>query len=169
MSRKKTQNKTNSGLERISSYYNLTNDESLALFYGVSESTISAWRTRNKVNEALVRAKCNDDNLANWFMSGNKTYDPQSKTIEPANLIQEVLAPYLTPATSSPDNSPDVQNAVRYAVIAFEILTSKTGYANALRENITWFREAVEDRKRAIQLKEDFELMKKKLSESGIL
>jgi hypothetical protein len=114
----------------------------------------------------LIKRNINID----WIKTGQGNILNKPANNEPANLIHEVLAPYLTPsATSSPDNSHDVQNAVRYAVIAFEILTSKTGYANALRENITWFHEAVEDKKKATQLKEDFELMKKQLSESGIL
>ena len=70
MSRKKTQNKTTIVLERICKHYGFKFDADVAEFYGVSESTVSAWRTRDSINETLIRAKCNDENLANWFIAG---------------------------------------------------------------------------------------------------
>ena len=79
MSRKKTQNKTNSILNRISNHYYLENDAAIGAFYGVSESTVSAWRTRDSINETLIRAKCNDDNLANWFINGVKTQESEKE------------------------------------------------------------------------------------------
>lgn len=168
MSRRKTQNKTNIVLERISTYYHLDDDEALALFYGVSKSTISAWRTRNRVNEALIRAKCNDDNLANWFINGVKTYKLQNTDND--NLIREALTSYTSPSKISPsDPPPDIQDALKYAIMAFKILTSGTGYASALSENITWFDEAVDDKKRIRKLEDDMNALKEQLLASGTL
>ncbi|MFA5284520.1 MAG: helix-turn-helix domain-containing protein [Smithellaceae bacterium] len=78
MSRKKTHNKTNIILNRISAHYHLTNDDDIASFYGVSKSTVSSWRTRDSINETLIKAKCSDDNLANWFINGIKTQNQKS-------------------------------------------------------------------------------------------
>lgn len=86
-----------------------------------------------------------------------------------ANLVQEALAPYSTTKISPSEPSPDIQDALKYAIMAFKILTSGTGYASALRENITWFDEAVDDKKRIQKLENDMESLKEQLLASGTL
>lgn len=172
MSRKKTQNKTNIILERIQAHYHLINDEAVALFYGVSESTISAWRTRNRINKTLIRAKCNDENLANWFFNGIKTHDsqPDGRPVDYTSLIMETLSPYLSSNKSALSAlTPDAQDALRYTIKAFEILNSGTDYAGALRDNIMCFLKAVEDEKRIHRLEDEMSSLKKQLLASGTL
>ena len=98
MSRKKTQNKTNIILNRISDHYHLTNDDDISAFYGVSKSTISSWRTRDSINETLIRAKCNDDNLANWFINGIKTQEDNH------DKIAKPPAPYNANSPAGPES-----------------------------------------------------------------
>lgn len=87
MSRKKTQNKTNFILDRIREHYNLKDDNDIASLYNVSKSTVSSWRTRDSINEALIRAKCNDDNLANWIINGIKTHDANQRAIAEQHAV----------------------------------------------------------------------------------
>jgi len=66
-------------------------------------------------------------------------------------------------------SSIDDQSAQKYANYAYDILSSGTGYANALRENIFWFRRAVESENRMQKLEDDISKLKDRLSEFGIL
>jgi hypothetical protein len=126
MSRKKTQNRTNIILERLSAFYHLINDEAIAAFYGVSESTVSSWRTRNAINSKLIKAKANDENLANWFINGIKPPD-----YEP-HIVAESQAPY----------SPKVKVSDLLHKTAV-ILESDTVYRIALTNNIEAFHHAI--------------------------
>ncbi len=126
MSRKKTQNRTNIILERISMRYNLVNDEAIAAFYGVSESTVSSWRTRDTINEKLIRAKCGDENLANWFIRGIKLPEHEQ------HKVAESQTPY-TPKIK-------VSELLHKTAV---ILESETVYKTALTNNIEAFHYAI--------------------------
>lgn len=174
-------------IKRIKEIKNLHTDIEVAKVLKMTKNNLYSFKNRPSLPLKQIHAFCSQEGFRIEYIVEGKlpAYEtdriPMSRANgssihesadndEPANLIHEVLAPYFKPIkTSFSDNSPDVQDAIRYAVKAFEILISGTGYANALRENITWFREAVEDKKKAKQLKDDFDLMKKKLLESGIL
>lgn len=134
MSRKKTHNKTNIILNRISAHYHLTNDDDIASFYGVSKSTVSSWRTRDSINETLIKAKCSDDNLANWFINGIKTQNQKSGIGEDAgdyNAGQQ--SPYPDPVRIS---DPLIQKTAA-------ILESPTIFSTALKSNIEAFHYAL--------------------------
>jgi hypothetical protein len=105
-----------------------------------------------------------------WILTGTeKEITPESSST-PSNLIMESLSPIYETASRSTlsDYPPEFQDALRYSIKAFEILRSGTGYANALRENITWFLTAVENEKRLVRLEDELSTIKKRLSESGI-
>lgn len=129
MSRKKTQNKTNIILNRISEHYHLTNDDDIASFYNVSASTVSSWRTRDSINERLIRAKCDDENLANWFINGIKTQEKQNIP------ISDVQSSY-NQNTSAPDI--EILLAKTKAVIH-----SPSIFSTALKSNIEAFHTAI--------------------------
>ncbi len=90
--------------------------------------------------------------------------------IENTSLIIDTLSSYVPSNKSAiPASTPDPQDDLRYAIKAYDILASGTGYANALRENITWFLRAVENEKRIMRVEDEMKSLKKQLSESGIL
>lgn len=103
-----------------------------------------------------------------WILTGEDIINPVEDIC--LNMVKESNPEYLPLNKTSFSNLPsEIKDAFRYAIKAYEILISNTGYANALRENITWFRRAVDNEKRILHLEEDLSLLKKKLSESGIL
>lgn len=118
--------------------------------------------------EFLLKISVHFKKSFQWLLTGQDDIYPNgNKTI---NSIMESLPRYTSPNNSSlPDLSPEHKDALRYAIKAYEILVSGTGYANALRENITWFRRAVENEKRILRLEDDLSSLKKQLLESGIL
>lgn len=105
-----------------------------------------------------------------WILTGQNTIVSYAPANESAKVIMEALTPYASSTNISPSCSPpDVQDALKYAITAYKILTSGTGYASALKENITWFDEAVDDKTRIRSLEEKFETLKEQLLASGTL
>jgi len=103
-----------------------------------------------------------------WILTGEDNMNPIEDIC--FNIVKESNPEYLPSNKTSFSNLPsEIKDAFRYAVKAYEILISKTGYAGALRENIDWFRKAVANEERIVYLEEDLSSLKKKLSESGIL
>lgn len=74
------------------------------------------------------------------------------------------LTDNLIPFTS--EHQSHVQNldeAVRYTRLAFDILSSGTGYASALKENIKAFAEAIQDKKTVNELDERLKSIEERL------
>jgi hypothetical protein len=71
MSRKKTQNKTNSILEDISKRFHLVDDDAIGAFFGVIGSTVSSWRVRDCIPNRYIehlKTKTLVDEKQNMFM-----------------------------------------------------------------------------------------------------
>ena len=120
----------------------------------------------------LIVNECIEHGVSvNWVKTGdNDPFIKQNHNNIPP-IAKENLAPYLKSINTQSQlgSSDESTKAIRYAVKAYEILISNTGYANALRENILWFRKAVENEKRVLNLEDELSSLKKRLSESGIL
>ena len=56
-------------IKELKKHLNLQTDTDLANFLGVSQPTISSWRSRNSLDEKLIITKCNDIN-PNWLLTG---------------------------------------------------------------------------------------------------
>lgn len=141
----------------------------LAQELGISASDLNNRTKSGTIKTLLIDLAVHNNVNVNWLLTGKGSVfiNPD---LEPSNLIRDTVAPYL-PSLSNPsdNNSPDIQVGLRYAVKAFEILISGTGYAKALKENITWFKNAVENDKRMLRMEDELMSLKKRLSESGIL
>lgn len=59
-------------LERIKEAYNIRKDADLAIFLGISRSTLSNWGTRNSIDYDLVFSKCESLNF-DWLLTGQGT------------------------------------------------------------------------------------------------
>lgn len=142
MSRRKTQNKTNIILERISTYYHLKDDTEIGDFYGVNKTTVSSWRTRNKINEKLIKAKCNDENLANWFLHGIECKGSTKEKLLPSHVPDQTKSNLVSLGSTS--KSPDLIDEGELIKRALNVLQSDTPFRDALKENIISFDYAVE-------------------------
>lgn len=150
MSRKKTQNKTNIILNRISEHYHLTNDDDIASFYNVSASTVSSWRTRDSINERLIRAKCDDENLANWFINGIKTQDG----------IHDRVADQQTPYNAHP-SAPKISLDLLRKIAA--VLESQGNLSEALKLNIEAFHHALLADEKLKQANERIDILEERM------
>lgn len=155
-------------IERLMKACNYKTKTALAEKHGMTLANFVNKQNAGSLWELIVNECIEHDVSVNWVKTGQG--DPFIKTINAAipAKIKEVFAPYFKSVNSQLqiESFNEKSEAFRYAIKAYEILISKTGYADALRENIAWFRRAIENEERIMNLEENLSLLKKKLSES---
>lgn len=174
-------------INNIKKYKGLHTDLEVAIALKMTKGNFSNHKTKNRIPFERIIMFCEEEkiNPAKILYGTDKTpaseiismkyskdnITPTETTDEPPSTLLNALAQHNTSheKLSPSDSPPDTQDAMKYAMIAYKILTSGTGYASALRENITWFDEAVDDKKRIRKLEDDMEALKEQLLASGTL
>lgn len=157
-------------IERLMKACNYKTKTALAEKHGMTLANFVNKQNAGSIWELIINECVEHSVSVNWVKTGQG--DPFTKSINdtPAK-IKEILAPYFKSANSQfhIESFNENSEAITYAIKVYEILISNTGYADALRENIAQFRKAIENEERIKHLEEDLTLLRKKLSESGIL
>lgn len=76
-------------IERLKMYFGVKTARQVAERLGVSEQTISTWKSRGSIDYELIFSKCKDLDL-NWFIRGEE--DSQGKSTEQSIIKQQQLA-----------------------------------------------------------------------------
>lgn len=159
-------------IERAMTAFNCKTQKQLADLFNTSPENLSNKKRRGTLTKLIEKEADRNKINYDWIKTG------QGEMMTGANvasckmdsIVREALTPYTSPTKFSPsDPHPDIQEAIKYTITAFKILTSGTGYASALRENIIWFDEAVDDKKRMRKIEDDMATLKQQLLASGTL
>ncbi len=80
-------------IKEIKKHLNFNKDGELANYLGVSQNTISSWKSRNTINYDLIISKCDFIN-ANWLLTGKGEMLKNSYSLDKTNSVNEPSIPY---------------------------------------------------------------------------
>lgn len=91
-------------IKRLKNAKNIQSDAELAIFLGISKSTLSNWYKRNSIDYDLLFSKCEPINI-DWLLTGTGSM-LRSGVVSPVQVAPAVPAPQApTPAPQAPDTS----------------------------------------------------------------